>query len=77
MDLGNTKNGYVYFAQEPMWVMEHKKILETQKVVETHTYTRMRKQGKVSTYGWIMLEQPIGLIEAFFNSLVPAFREEF
>ncbi len=77
MDLGNTKNGYVYFAQEPMWVMEHKEILERQKVVETHTYTRVRKQGKVSAYGWIKLEQPIGLIEAFFNSLVPAFREEF
>ena len=77
MDLGNTKNGYVYFVQEPMWVMEHKEILERQKVVETHTYTRVRKQGKVSAYGWIKLEQPIGLIEAFFNSLVPAFREEF
>ncbi|GEM_PF-6472145 len=77
MDLSNTKNGYVYFAQEPMWVMEHKEILERQKVVETHTYTRVRKQGKVSAYGWIKLEQPIGLIEAFFNSLVPAFREEF
>lgn len=77
MDLSNTKNGYVYFAQEPMWVMEHKEILERQKVVETHTYTRVRKHGKVSAYGWIKLEQPIGLIEAFFNSLVPAFREEF
>ena len=77
MDLSNTKNGYVYFAQEPMWVMEHKEILERQKVVETHTYTRVRKQGKVSAYGWIKLEHPIGLIEAFFNSLVPAFREEF
>ena len=77
MDLGSTNNGYVYFAQEPMWVMEHKEIFESRKVLETHTYTRMRRQGKVSTYGWVKLEKPISLIEAFFNSLVPAFREEF
>lgn len=77
MDHSYTGNGYIYFAQEPMWVMEHKPIFQMVRVLDSHTYTRIRKRGKLSTFGWVKLEKPIGMAEAFYSSLVPAFSEGF
>lgn len=74
---GRSKKGYVYYTQEPMWMMEGKCVVKNGDVMETHEYVTPRKKGKIRAFGWVKFKKPIELVDAFMNSLVPVLNEEY